>query len=145
MKTPEEIYAMLLSDGKATLKYLEDEYEGQNRVVRLASIYAVHRTNLMWRLQFPIALPAYKVKNLFLKFSYTGLTEVCEVKGWRIPTIQELRDSPMDIEHDWVWVSDEPTHDNEDGTRKVLYNRKEDLTKQVHRDWLQHCCVIKER
>ena len=83
------------------------------------------------------------MKCLFLKFGLKSLLATCEAKGWRVPTIQEVKDYDGEIEHDWIRVADLPTHDNEDGTRSVIYNNKTGETVQVSSQFMEHCCVIK--
>ena len=85
-----------------------------------------------------------RTKELFLKFSYNSLVTLCEEKGWKIPSVQDLRDADLsDSIHDWIWVSDEPQFDNEDGTRKVLYSIKKEETMQVNMSFMENCIVLK--
>ena len=84
-----------------------------------------------------------KMKCLFLTFGFDALLATCKFKNWRIPTIKEVKDYTGEIEHDWIRVIDKPTYDNEDGTRSVLYNKKLDKTIQVHKNFMEHACIIK--
>ena len=145
MKTQREIYEQLLNNRYSSLINMEDSYSGQNKARRLANTYAVKNTQKVWKSQFPekFALPV--VKSLALKFSYPGLLEICTIKGWKIPSKDEVMVAKIELIPDWVWISEEPTHDNQDGTRRVLYNKKTNTTKQVHKDWLEYSCVIKQR
>ena len=84
-----------------------------------------------------------KMKCLFLTFGFDTLLATCKAKNWQIPTVKEVKDYTGEIEHEWIWVSDEPRYDNEDGTRKVLYNKELDRVMQVHRNFMQNACIIK--
>jgi hypothetical protein len=84
------------------------------------------------------------MKTLFLRFAYDKLEALCKEKNWTIPSAQELKDYDGHMDHEWVWVRDEPTHDNEDGTRKVLYSRTQDKKMQVNGSFMENCTVIKE-
>ena len=84
------------------------------------------------------------MKSLLLRFTFDNIVNLCEEKNWRIPTAQEVKEYTGYMNHEWVWVIDEPTHDNEDGTRKVLYSRIQDKKRQVHKLFMEHCLIIKE-
>ena len=83
------------------------------------------------------------MKNLFKKFSYESLEELCKEKEWRIPSSKELMKYKGEMMHEWVWVNDEPTHDNADNTRKVLYSIRHNKTMQVNGKFMENCIVIK--
>ncbi len=86
-----------------------------------------------------------KLKCLFLKFGFSTLEATCKAKNWRIPTVKEVKAYTGEIEHEWIWVIDEPTYDNEDGTRRVLYNKKFGKTMQVNKNFMENACIIREK
>ena len=89
-------------------------------------------------------LKKMKLKCLFLKFGFSTLEATCKAKGWKIPTVKEVKDYPEEILHEWIWVIDEPRYDNEDGTRGVLYNKTLDKTVQVNKKFMENACILKE-
>lgn len=88
-----------------------------------------------------------KIKYLFKKFSWDQLKKTCIEQNWRIPTIEELKNAQIDesMSYGLVWTIDKPTHDNEDGTRKVMFSLKTGNTVQVNRNFIENCVVIKEK
>lgn len=77
-------------------------------------------------------------KKLIAKVSYDQLQDICDKKGWRIPTFEEIKD--FDYGYRTIWVSDEPERDP-NTHRSVLDNGNMKIS---NRGFLYNAVVIRE-
>ncbi len=82
------------------------------------------------------------MKDLILKFGLRGLEELCEEKGWRVPSSSELKG--FDSHHENVWTSD-PVPDGEElpDNYGMVYSFPEDRTYQCNKAFMQEVVVVK--
>ena len=85
-----------------------------------------------------------KFKNLIAKFGYRSLDATCKQKGWRIPTVEEIRENREDSPYNFVWVSDKPPKEEDRETHGLAYDFALDDVKLVNKSFMLHCIVVKE-
>ena len=92
-----------------------------------------------------------KLKTRILKFSYKQLEELCEEKGWSIPTSKDLvigAKQGFECSHDLVWISDEALPVSEEDKRYgvkigLVMSTKTGFIYERNKNWLTHV-VVKE-
>jgi len=85
-----------------------------------------------------------KFKSLILKFGFVALEGVCDEKGWRIPSRDELRSVPSASEHKVVWVSDLPPKEEDRATHAMLFDMESGELALCNKNFMQHVVVIVE-
>ncbi len=82
------------------------------------------------------------MKDLILKFGFRSLTQLCDEKGWGIPSSSDLRE--FDSFHESVWVSD-PIPDDEEvpDNYAMVYSYSDDRTYKCNKSFMQEVVVVK--
>ena len=84
-------------------------------------------------------------KSLILKFGFRALVGVCEDKGWRIPTKDELGSVPASSEHKIVWVADVPPLKEDRENHAMVLDTTTGKMEVCNKNFMHHVVVIVEK
>ena len=83
------------------------------------------------------------LKSLVKSFGFTSLALLCKKKGWRIPTLEEIRKHKDQLEYDVCWVSDLPPKEEDKETHALLYNVKTDKVEVCSKNHRHSSVVVR--
>ena len=88
-------------------------------------------------------MPYNNLKSLVKSFGFTSLLLLCKEKGWRIPTLEEVRKHKDQLEYDVCWVSDIAPKKEDQETHALLYNVKIDKVEVCSKNHRHSSVVLK--
>jgi hypothetical protein len=85
------------------------------------------------------------MKELILTFGYNNILELCERKGWELPSSKDLIYSKEKFVHESVWVTDTPEKEEDVETHAYVYNFKRNKLILCNKNFKEHVVVKRNK